>query len=434
MEQTVLFELAILAEVASKAATASDRGLYVYVSPTKALCHERFVDWSCRLKRANLRCSHVTTSDGSSEEESSLLDECDVAIMTVEKFDSLTRSRGSMQRVARRLRLLMVDEIHTIGEGRGAAIEAVVSRMHAGAACLPHGVLPPRIAAISATIGNIENVKEWLATLGRRVFAKKYSDVDRALPSYRHVQSHPGGTGNPYQFENSLSVHLLPIIERHSAGKAVLIFCSTRRSAESTARYLSGLLVNSPCSGEVAGSFTDGQLNTLAAKGVSYHHAGLSLDDRRAIEYHFTKGTLRILCTTSTLAMGVNLPAHLVIIKGTKQYTSSGYQEYSTGDISQMAGRAGRPEYDTFGVTVILTTDDMRSTYEGQHSDATLDSRYERADPACMRPSRQLRSRTRFNRRMRHAFVIGCSRHLPMSSAQRWPFTPSPPRMQRSPG
>ena len=42
----------------------------------------------------------------------------------------------------------------------------------------------------------------------------------------------------------------------------------------------------------------------------------------------------QVLCTTSTLAMGVNLPAHLVVIKGTRRYIgaeaedASGYQEY----------------------------------------------------------------------------------------------------------
>ena len=47
---------------------------------------------------------------------------------------------------------------------------------------------------------------------------------------------------------------------------------------------------------------------------------------------------------TSTLAMGVNLPAHLVIIKSTQHYVMGLYQEYSETQILQMIGRAGRPQ------------------------------------------------------------------------------------------
>lgn len=48
--------------------------------------------------------------------------------------------------------------------------------------------------------------------------------------------------------------------------------------------------------------------------------------------------------TTSTLAMGVNLPAHLVVIKSTMHYAGGMFEEYSETDILQMIGRAGRPQ------------------------------------------------------------------------------------------
>ena len=68
-----------------------------------------------------------------------------------------------------------------------------------------------------------------------------------------------------------------------------------------------------------------------------------------------------MLCATSTLALGVNLPAHLVIIKGTRRYCGgassdgSGYEEYDRSMCLQMAGRAGRPQFDDEGVAVIMT-------------------------------------------------------------------------------
>ena len=60
---------------------------------------------------------------------------------------------------------------------------------------------------------------------------------------------------------------------------------------------------------------------------------------------------------TSTLAIGINLPAHLVIIKSTKFYeTTESYKEYSISQIQQMIGRAGRPQFDKSAVAVIMTT------------------------------------------------------------------------------
>lgn len=69
---------------------------------------------------------------------------------------------------------------------------------------------------------------------------------------------------------------------------------------------------------------------------------------------------VQVLCTTSTLAMGVNLPAHLVVLKGTRRWTAeagepAGYQEYDRSTCLQMIGRAGRPQFDTEGIAVIMT-------------------------------------------------------------------------------
>jgi replicative superfamily II helicase len=67
-----------------------------------------------------------------------------------------------------------------------------------------------------------------------------------------------------------------------------------------------------------------------------------------------------VLCTTSTLAQGVNLPAHLVILKGTRRWTHEkgevpGNREYDRSTILQMIGRAGRPQFDDEGIAILMT-------------------------------------------------------------------------------
>lgn len=65
-------------------------------------------------------------------------------------------------------------------------------------------------------------------------------------------------------------------------------------------------------------SLQDDKLRSALPRGMAFHHAGLGEDDRILIENLFRKRHIKLLLCTSTLAMGVNLPAHLVIIKSTE--------------------------------------------------------------------------------------------------------------------
>lgn len=69
----------------------------------------------------------------------------------------------------------------------------------------------------------------------------------------------------------------------------------------------------------------------MIPQGIAFHNASLSPQDRNIVERLFLELRIRVLCTTSTLSMGINLPARLVIIKSTQSYKGSmrGYQEYT---------------------------------------------------------------------------------------------------------
>lgn len=107
---------------------------------------------------------------------------------------------------------------------------------------------------------------------------------------------------------------------------------------------------------QAAVGVTDNNVRSLLVHGIACHHAGMLPENRKAVESLFRQGHLPVLVATSTLAMGVNLPAHLVIVKTTKQYVSGEYKSYSESAILQMIGRAGRPGFDTAAFAVIMTT------------------------------------------------------------------------------
>lgn len=153
------------------------------------------------------------------------------------------------------------------------------------------------------------------------------------------------------------------------------------------------------------------ELQELFPHGIGLHHAGMLRADRMLMERLFADGCLKVLCCTATLAWGVNLPAHTVIIKGTQlydpqkgsfvqlgappelmnnywwmAYASSEHQEiavsvlvarcssdkpnitsYTAGmlDVQQIFGRAGRPQYEDTGLGIIITQHASLAHYLG---------------------------------------------------------------------
>lgn len=73
------------------------------------------------------------------------------------------------------------------------------------------------------------------------------------------------------------------------------------------------------------------------------------------MEKAYLAGDLQVICCTSTLSVGVNLPCHMAIIKNTVSYEGNAVKEYSDLDVMQMVGRAGRPQFDDSAVAVIMT-------------------------------------------------------------------------------
>ena len=162
------------------------------------------------------------------------------------------------------------------------------------------------------------------------------------------------------------------VINKYSNGKQTLIFCSSKKSTESLALILSQRLKWShsysstqPSNTQLINTISDANLRNLVNKGFAYHHAGLPPDDRCAVETLYLNGYIMFLCSTSTLAHGVNLPAHLVIIKGTNSWRggSRGYERMSKSEVIQMMGRAGRKGFDEQGVAVIMTSDTDKEHY-----------------------------------------------------------------------
>ncbi|KAF8693034.1 hypothetical protein HU200_039208 [Digitaria exilis] len=184
---------------------------------------------------------------------------------------------------------------------------------------------------------------------------------------------------NDFLFERRLQSFIYDILMEHSRGKSALVFCSTRKGAQEAAQCLSQTGASLGYSNPFMQSMqqyehlkqasltcSDKQLQACIVHGVGFHNGGLCLKDRNLVESLFLKGDLQILCTTNTLAHGVNLPAHTVVIKSTQFFNKEKglYVEYERSMVLQMCGRAGRPPFDDTGTIIIMTRRETVHLYE----------------------------------------------------------------------
>jgi helicase len=155
-------------------------------------------------------------------------------------------------------------------------------------------------------------------------------------------------------------------LETIEMGKQAIIFVSSRASAEKTAEEISKLTFMrlTELGNDVlkAGSTPTKQCRKLShtiEKGIAFHHAGLLQKQKDIIENEFRSGKIKVIAATPTLAAGLSLPAFRVIIKTLKRYSGRwGMDWIPVLEYLQMAGRAGRPEYEAFGEAIVIATNE----------------------------------------------------------------------------
>ncbi|OGI65484.1 hypothetical protein A2642_04710 [Candidatus Nomurabacteria bacterium RIFCSPHIGHO2_01_FULL_39_10] len=90
------------------------------------------------------------------------------------------------------------------------------------------------------------------------------------------------------------------------------------------------------------------------AQGIAFHHAGLLPVIKEAVEELFAKGMIKVLYTTETFAVGINMPAKTVCFDNLRKYDGRSFRMLNTKEYFQIAGRAGRRGIDTIGHVVSM--------------------------------------------------------------------------------
>ncbi|RLI57885.1 MAG: hypothetical protein DRO87_06515 [Candidatus Thorarchaeota archaeon] len=327
--KTLVGEMALL-----RAVIEGKRG--VYLVPLRALAYEVARSLKSRYEDKAVRIG-VTTGDLHLTGDE--MAEFDIIVTTYERADSLLRHQTSW---LPSIGTVVIDEIQTMSEGRrGARLESVILRLKQ----IVEGI---QIVALSATIKYPDELASWLE-------CELILSSDRPVPLVNKVFVAPNRAA-------AVQRTVMTVVQNNGQ---VLVFHRTRREAEAEAirlaeevgRQLSSadkkalddhLVSDRRLSSRIAGT-----LRRILHEGVAYHHAGIGSTSRALVERLFRKGLLRVICATTTLASGINLPARTVILTSVRSPDRQ-MRWLSANSVHQMLGRAGRPGHDRKGFGVIL--------------------------------------------------------------------------------
>jgi helicase len=347
----------LVAEIACANAIIARGKKAVYIAPMRALVMEKYNEF-----KAAYPYLRTAASIGDFDANDQWLANYDMLFVSTEKFDSLLRHGISW---VDRIGCIVFDEIHMIDDAsRGPTLEVLITKLSV--------ICNAQIIALSATIGNSNELAKWLK--GKLVQSdwrpvKLKKGVTHEGKAY-YLDDKYAGEPDVEELDGTSQIPEIRILEDTlGKSKQMLAFYATKRNAESGATKLSEHTekvltkeekVKLSELGDAVLNALDRpteqciKLSNLVKKGVAFHHAGLVNSQRQKIEDGFKNNLIKAICSTTTLGLGVNLPAHTVLVRDITRYESGSNEMISINVILQLFGRAGRPKYDKEGRALLI--------------------------------------------------------------------------------
>ena len=317
----------------------------VYTAPIKALSNQKFRDFQKQFGDE----VGILTGDVSLNAGATLL------IMTTEIFrNKILDEPRSLEKYS----WVIFDEIHYIDNPERGTVweESLIF--------LPKHM---NLLGLSATIPNIKQFAEWIESVHQKPI-KIVIEEKRPVPLHFFYQSQNEivdninalkrlGPGRPNK------LHTLINYLRQKNGLPCIYFVFGRRRAEDLSFELSGQnFLNEKEKKEILSLYhslierfelkqdkTAQMIYPLIQRGIAYHHAGMLPTLKEVIERLFTSRLLKVIFTTETFALGINMPSRSVILDELRKFYRRYVRNLKTRDFYQMAGRAGRRGIDNEG-------------------------------------------------------------------------------------
>ena len=357
-----------------------------YTTPIKALSNQKYLD---------LVDIHGADRVGLLTGDTNVNSDAQILIMTTEVLRNMIYAQSP---TLENLGFVVMDEVHYLADKfRGAVWEEIL--IH-----LDPEVL---VVSLSATVSNVEEFGEWLATVRGRT--KIVLSEERPVPLYQHVLvghrlldlfEAPGRINKDLlreerraiartQFKgrdrDSAVLDKSEIIEKlDSEGYLPCIFfIFSRNGCDLAAKrcYRDGIDLTSGYEKSLISEYVQTRTSHLPAedlaaldfyewasiweRGLAVHHAGLLPLFKEIIEGLFKEGLLKVVFATETLALGINMPARTVVLEKLIKWNGESHVMITPGEYTQLTGRAGRRGIDVEGNSVILWTPAIDSAMAG---------------------------------------------------------------------
>jgi len=353
----------------------------VYTTPLKALSNQKYRDF---VRRYGAERVGLVTG------ENTINDQAPIVVMTTEILRNLIYE--DLPRLDD-VHYVVLDEIHYIDDfPRGSVWEEVIIQA-------PTHI---KFVGLSATIGNHAELARWMSE-NRGPIATVYHDqrptelkLWLAMRNRFHPLFGPDGGIDPETwtraaeeeeagfrvrgFRHLPSNDMLRVIEQLRAREmlpAIYFIFSRRGCREALQRCAFHQLdLTTEAEKRTIAQLTEQRLRSLVdadeaalfqrlvdaemlRRGLAVHHAGLLPYHKELVEELFQAGLIKVVFATETLSLGINMPARAVVVSSFTKFDGVEFATLTTGELTQLMGRAGRRGIDTVGHGVILKESDV---------------------------------------------------------------------------
>ena len=345
----------------------------VYLVPFKALAEEKYQGFVAKYGQADVGAEIlISTADRRNFDRQIVKSDFDIAILTYEKLSALLVLHPSL---AKQIGTIIVDEVQMVSDsGRGAELELLLTRIRQIA---PNS----QLVCLSAAASDLNGFDTWLNAVVVKNDHRPVSLREGAVApngEFEYVQWHdqdrtsgkeslPSYFGrDEYERAASFVADLLA-----DQNQQVLVFANSIAKTQALASDIASR-VNCDIASDSIQNLTElessesiEQLRSCLNSGIGFHNSELTFEERQAVERGFREREVRCVVCTSTLAMGVNLPASTVVIvkptKWTRERGEWSERPISVAEYKNMSGRSGRFGFiqDDFGRSVIISSRTM---------------------------------------------------------------------------
>jgi ATP-dependent RNA helicase HelY len=358
-----------------------ERDRAIYTTPLKALSNQKFRDY--RRRHGERQVGLVTG-------ENTINPEAPVVVMTTEVLRNLLYE--DVERLDR-VRYVILDEVHYIDDfPRGAVWEEIIIQA-------PSQI---KFIGLSATISNVQELAAWMSSQRGDVatVSIKRRPVELrlwlAMRNDFHLLLDPGGglrhetwlkaqqeSATDYrlaQLRHTPDNDLLGIVDRlrrRDFLPAIYFIFSRRGCREALARCSAeGLDLTSELEKDAIDEMVARRLDQIEdrdeaelylnlldgptlRRGLAMHHAGLLPYLKELVEELFQQGLIKVVFATETLSLGIHMPARAVVVSSFTKFDGQSFVTLTSGELTQLMGRAGRRGIDPIGHGIILKESDV---------------------------------------------------------------------------